>query len=143
MTDERNLILFRDLPNPQVPKLKTFKFVKTNYLGVFEKSEPFIYFDEFVSKDLVHQAQMEVHSQENYLKENSKLLSVNGIVPKEINNGIRSIDSLLMHLEKHLNPQQLAEFSKLPYLSQLKEYINTAIGQKKYWDLFVHLRKYS
>ena len=143
MKDERRLIIYRDLPNIKVPQLKTFKFVKSNYLGVFKKSEPFIYFDEFVSKNLVENVQFEIQEKDSILKQNSKLLSVNGIVPSKINNGIKSLDSLLMHLEKHLNAEQLMRFSQLQYLSELKEYINSAVGQKKYWDLFVHLRQYS
>ena len=143
MINESGLILFRDLPNPLVPQLKTFKFVKSNYLGVFNKSAPFIYFDDFVARDLVESAQQEIKLSESILKQNSKLLSVNGIVPSEVNGGVKSLDSLLMHLENYMSTEQLQHFSKLKYLSELKEYINSVAGQKKNWDLFVHLRQYS
>ena len=143
MISIEKIVVQKDLPNEHVPYLKSFRYVKSPYIGLGEAAPPFLYFDDLINKADVRSAYEEILLKIDVIKKNSKLLYVNGVVPTEINEGFKSVDSILLNYEKYLSAEHIDAVRKSKYLSEIKKIACEALNQKSNWDIFIHLREFT
>lgn len=149
--EEKDFVTHYSLPHPKFVMVPSFRWYDAPVFGVGKHSTPMISLDRYMNGVCVTPAEMlahvnkELEEKKHILEPYIKGLVVNGVVPKEINDGVPSIDSILLSRSpigywQEEYKQHIAEFE---YLSQIKSFFYERYGLEEYWRGVCHLRQYT
>ena len=91
-------------------------------MGLGPDSRPFIRVNDYIDDSEFPAIYQELEKNKHSLVPHTKGLVVNGIVPKEYNGGVKSIDSYLLNPEKYINFDYEQDIAHLDTLSKVKSY---------------------
>lgn len=132
-----------DLAHPLFPRIPTFKHYDLPITGVGPEGKTFIRINDYIDTSSFPSIAEELNANLDKLKSYTKGLVVNGVVPKEINGGVKSIDSYLLNQAKYLNFDYGKDIRDLPTLSLVKSYFYRHFGIPEAWQGICHMREFT
>lgn len=132
-----------NLDHPIYSKIPTFKYYDLPIMGVGPESKPFIRIDNYIDTSDFPNIYRELENNKDKLVPHTKGLVVNGVVPKEFNHGVKSIDSYLLNQSKYLNHHYGNDIKDLTTLSKIKSYFYNHFGIEEAWQGVCHLREFT
>jgi len=143
MITDQDFLLSYDLDHPLFPKIPTFRYYDLPIMGVGPEGKPFIRVDDYIDTSSFPEIYKELEEHKDKLVPHTKGLVVNGVIPKEFNGGIKSIDSYLLNQSKYLNFDYGKDIKDLATLSLVKSYFYDHFNIREAWQGICHLREYS
>ena len=140
---DNDLLTWYELNHPLFSKVPTFKYYDAPIMGVGPESKPFIRIDNYIDTSNFGEIYEEIERNKDQLVPFTKGLVLNGVVPNEINNGVKSIDSYLTNQEKYLNFDYVSGIKDLQTLSLVKSYFYKHFNITEAWQGVCHMREYS
>jgi len=141
--NESDFVLRYKLNHPLIPEVPTFKYYEFPVTGIGPNSVPIMELDKYFDTSNFNKIYQEIDANKNKLVQYTKGLVVNGVVPKEINQGYKSIDSYLLNSEKYLSDDYSDDIKDLVNLSQIKSYFYKKFNVPEAWQGVCHMREYS
>jgi hypothetical protein len=135
--------LHYNLDHPTLNKIPTFRYYDLPAMGVGRDSQIFMQMDEHF--DTSNFAAIWAEIQENFdvIKQYTKRIVVNGIVPTSHNDGVKSIDSMLLNPQKYIDFEYADDIKHLTTLSTIKSYFYQKFGMNEAWNGVCHLRDFT
>lgn len=134
---------YYSLKHPIYTKVPTFKYYNFPVMGLGKQGKKFIEIDKFIEPKNFDKIYEELIRNEKYLQPYIKGLVVNGVIPKEHNNNIKSIDSYLLNQNKYIDWDYENDVKELPTLSKIKSYFYNKFNIVEAWQGVCHLRNYT
>lgn len=125
------------------PFRHTFKYYELPVMGVGPEGRPFIRLCDHIDTNDFPAIWQELYSQKHLLRPYSKKIVVNGVIPKEFNYGVKSIDSFLLNPDKYLDWHYESDIKDMKILSEIKSYFYRKFGIPEPWENICHLREYT
>jgi hypothetical protein len=140
---DEDFILHYELKHPRLKKIPTFRFYELPVMGIGPKGHPLIEIDRHIDTSDFPNIYRELQNNYKILRLHIKGLVVNGIVPKELNHGFKSIDSILLNPQKYIGFDYENDIKDLPTLSRIKSYFYEKFNLPEAWQGICHLRTYT
>lgn len=140
---EEEFILNYELKHPIFRRVPTFRYYELPLMGLGPQGSHFIEIDRYIDTSEFPSIHQELLDNRQHLQPFIKGLVVNGIVPREHNKGIKSIDSLLLNPQKYLDFDYAVDIQDLPTLSRVKSYFYQKFGLPEAWQGVCHMRTYT
>jgi hypothetical protein len=131
------------LKHPEFSKRVTFKYYDAPIMGLGPKGLPFIRMNDYIDDSEFPAIYQELENNKQNLVPYTKGLVVNGIVPKEYNGGVKSIDSYLLNPDKYINFDYEQDISHLDTLSKVKSYFYNKFNVPEAWQGVCHMREFT
>jgi len=131
------------LNHPIFKEVPTFRYYDLPLMGLGESGVPFIEMDKYIDTSEFPSIWEEISINKSLLKPHTKGIIVNGVVPKEHNNGFKSIDSMLLNPEKYIDFDYYDSIKDLQTLSTIKTYFYKQFNMPEAWHGVCHMRNFT
>jgi hypothetical protein len=141
--NEKDFLVWIKNLNSYVPEIFTFKHCNLPLAGVGPQGSPYIDLTSMIDTSLLGEIYKEVCSgvenQHNFFRK----IVQNGITPAWINNGDKSVDSYLLHLDKYA-PQNdwKSQIADLKTKREIKIFFHRYFSIKEGWEGIAQFRVY-
>jgi len=141
--DNSDFVLKYKLKHPSITEVNSFRYYDLPIMGLGREGLPFIEIDKYIDTSEFPSIWNEINNNKHILESYTKGLVVNGIVPKEHNNGFKSIDSILLNPERYLNFDYYDDIKDLQTLSKIKSYFYNHFNIPEAWQGVCHMRNFT